>query len=135
MECHAIQCKSMQYHLKPYNNNQYHSGKPQPKKTVYIWALPKLRFDPPYCANPALCGTIFLQIFTSSSSSFLDIWLLSGIDWCCLVLDGIAWIYIVLNGIPLYCMTEWKPKTFIWCLLHYIVCTVWYYMALFAFEW
>ena len=32
MECHAIQCKSMQYHLKPYNNNQYHSIAIYPKK-------------------------------------------------------------------------------------------------------
>ena len=37
-------------------------------------------------------------------SSFLDIWLLSGIGCCCMVLNGIAWIYIVLHGIPLYCM-------------------------------
>ena len=38
-------------------------GKPHPKKTMYIWALPKLRFDPPYCANP---GTLWHNFFAEN---------------------------------------------------------------------
>ena len=34
-----------------------------PKKTVYIWALPKLQFDPPYCANP---GTLWHEYFAKN---------------------------------------------------------------------
>ena len=33
------------------------------KKTMYIWALPKLRFDPPYCANP---GTLWHNFFAEN---------------------------------------------------------------------
>jgi len=34
------------------NPPKYLREAPPKKKHVYIWALPKLRFDPPYCANP-----------------------------------------------------------------------------------
>ena len=34
-----------------------------PKKNVYIWALPKLQFDPPYCANP---GTLWHNYFAEN---------------------------------------------------------------------
>ena len=30
---------------------------------MYIWALPKLRFDPPYCANP---GTLWHKFFAEN---------------------------------------------------------------------
>ena len=40
-----------------------HLGKPHPKKNMYIWALPKLRFDPPYCANP---GTLWHNFFAEN---------------------------------------------------------------------
>ena len=33
---------------------------PPKKKTVYIWALPKLQFDPPIAQIRALCGTTIL---------------------------------------------------------------------------
>ena len=36
-------------------------GSPTQQKTVYIWALPKLRFDPPIAQIRALCGTITPQ--------------------------------------------------------------------------
>ena len=38
-------------------------GSPTPKKNVYIWALPKLQFDPPYCANP---GTLWHNYFAEN---------------------------------------------------------------------
>ena len=38
-------------------------GKPQQKKTVYIWALPKFQFDPPYSANP---GTLWHNYFAEN---------------------------------------------------------------------
>ena len=34
-----------------------------PQKNMYIWALPKLRFDPPYCANP---GTLWHNFFAEN---------------------------------------------------------------------
>ena len=34
-----------------------------PPKNVYIWVLPKLRFDPPYCANP---GTLWHNFFAEN---------------------------------------------------------------------
>ena len=43
-------------------------GSPTQQKTVYIWALPKLRFDPPYCANP---GTLWHN-HPSAITFFLD---------------------------------------------------------------
>ena len=30
---------------------------------MYIWALPKLQFDPPYCANP---GTLWHKFFAEN---------------------------------------------------------------------
>ena len=36
---------------------------PHPKKNVYIWALPKLQFDPPSCANP---GTLRNNYFAEN---------------------------------------------------------------------
>ena len=41
------------------NQNAMTEGSPTQKKTMYIWALPKLRFDPPYCANPGTLWHIF----------------------------------------------------------------------------
>ena len=38
-------------------------GTPPNKKNVYIWALPKLRFDPPYCAN---LGTLWHNFFAEN---------------------------------------------------------------------
>ena len=46
-------------------NNTYSidKGSPTQKKHVYIWALPKLQFDPPYCANP---GTLWHKFFAEN---------------------------------------------------------------------
>ena len=38
-------------------------GSPTQKKNVYIWALPKLRFGHPYCANP---GTLWHNYFAEN---------------------------------------------------------------------
>ena len=38
-------------------------GSPTQKKPVYIWALPKLQFDPPSCANP---GTLWHNYFAEN---------------------------------------------------------------------
>ena len=42
-----------------------------------------------------------------------DCMLLSGIEWCFMVLYGIAWIFVVLHGIPLYCMVGMVMQGFV----------------------
>ena len=38
-------------------------GRHPKKKNYFKWALPKLRFDPPYCANP---GTLWHNFFAEN---------------------------------------------------------------------
>ena len=48
-----------------------------PKKNVHIWALPKLRFDPPYCANP---GTVWHNVFAENEKILKTAILTLGMD-------------------------------------------------------
>ena len=62
----CINVATMSSYLAKVANTLYVSpalGKPHPKKTMYIWALPKLQFDPPYCANP---GTLWHKYFAEN---------------------------------------------------------------------
>ena len=52
-------------------------GSPRPRKPVYIWALPKLQFDPPYCANP---GTLWQNYFAENEKILLTAILTLGMN-------------------------------------------------------
>ena len=56
-------CAEIKKKLDLSNCGSVHSGKPHPNKPVYIWALPKLQFDPPLCANP---GTLWHNYFAEN---------------------------------------------------------------------
>ena len=95
-------------------------GKPHPKKTVYIWALPILQFDPPITQIRALCGTITLPKIRKFFKH--QFWLWEWIFWQWLRSNMILRWYSDGNE-GKYCWNWWKSSGSVMVYIHWRTAT------------